>query len=165
MRRFQLLLPLALAACAAPQAQAPSLAPRAAETIDPRVPVAEAPVATEATPALVQELNALVAQAIAGDQAFHAPAANAERLASGAGAPESESWIVAQQALSAAVAARAPVTRALGEIDSLGARRIQQLGGMSAADFNAISGAAARVSEIDAREAARIEQIQARLRG
>jgi hypothetical protein len=165
MRGIPLPMLVILAGCAAPEMNAPSLAPRAAEAIDPRVPVPEAPVPTQATPALVRQLEGLVAEAIAGDQAFRASADDAERLAEAAGPPQSESWIAAQQALSAAVAARAPVTRALGEIDALGAGRIQQLGGIGAADLAAINAAAARVAEIDARHAALIERLQARLRG
>ena len=164
MRGIPLLFLFALGACAAPES-APSLAPRTAEAIDPRVPVPEAPVPTEVAPALVQQLEALVAQAIAGDEAFRAAAVTAERLAAAAGPPQSESWIAAQQALSAAVAARAPVTRAMGEIDSLAAARIQQLRGIGAADLQAINAAASRVAEIDAREAAIIGQLQAQLSG
>jgi len=154
-----------MAGCAGPQREPPSLAPRAAEAIDPRVPVPETPMQTRASADLVQQLGALVAEAVAGDSAFQAAAANAERLAGSAGAPESEGWIVAQQALSAAVAARAPVTRALGEVDALAATRIQRLGGISAADMAAIRAASVRVAEIDAREAAAIDRLQARLGG
>ena len=165
MRSPQFLLLLAVAGCAGPELQSPSLAPRPAEAIDPRVPVPEAPVPTQAAPALVRQLEALVAQAVAAEETFRSAAATAERLAASAGPPQSESWIVAQQALSAAVAVREPVTRALGEIDALGATRIQQQGGMSAPDLAAIDSAAARVAEIDARQAATIERIQARLGG
>lgn len=165
MRAFAHLFPIALAGCAGAELQPPSLAPRAAEAIDPRVPVPETPVATQVTPALAQQLNALIAEAVAGDEAFRSAAAAAESLAAAAGPPQSESWIVAQQALSAAVAARAPVTRALGEIDALGATRIQALGGMSAADLAAVQAAAAQVAEIDSREATLIDRLQARLGG
>ena len=165
MRVAALLISAALTGCAGPLREPPSLATRAAEAIDPRVPVPEAPVQTQASADLVQRLGALVAEAVAGDAAFQAVAANAERLAASAGAPESESWIVAQQALSAAVAARAPVTLALGEVDALAATRIQRLGGISAADMAAISAASTRLADIDAREAAMIDRLQARLRG
>ena len=165
MRASAFLVPLALAGCAAPQREPPSLAPRAAEAIDPRVPVPETPVQTQASTELAQQLDSLVAEAVAGDAAFQAAAANAERAAASAGARESESWIHAQQALSAAVAARAPVTRALGEVDALAATRIQRLGGISAADMAAISAASTRLADIDAREAATIDRLQARLGG
>jgi hypothetical protein len=165
MRASALLVALALAGCAAPQREPPSLAPRAAEAIDPRVPVPESPVQSQASADLRQQLDALVAEAVAGDSAFRAVAANAEQAAASASAPESESWIVAQQALSSAVAARAPVARALGEVDALAATRIQRLGGISAADMAAIQAASARIAEIDARQSALIDRLQARLRG
>ena len=164
MRPVALLIPIALAGCAETALEPPSLASRAAEIIDPRVPVPEAPVAAQASAELLEQLNSLIAQATAGDAAFAPAADTAERLAESAGPPQSESWIVAQQALSAAVAARAPVTRALSEIDALAAARIQRLGGISAADMAAIEAASARVARIDASEAALIDRLQARLR-
>ncbi|HET9810961.1 MAG TPA: hypothetical protein VFP53_04615 [Sphingomicrobium sp.] len=163
MRRFSLLLLTLAGACAAPGTRAPSLAPRAAEAIDPRIPVPAPPVSAIPTEGLVEQLRGLVAQASAGHEQFEAAAANAERLAAAAGTRESESWVVAQQALSAAVAARAPVARALADIDALSASRIRQLGGIGAADMKAIGEAAARVAKIDSSEAATISRLQTRL--
>ena len=163
MRAFAPLLPIALAGCAGAELQPPSLAPRAAEAIDPRVPVPEIRVSQGVSFILLEQLKRLVAQAHAGDEAFRAAADVAERLAGAAGAPQSESWIVAQQALSAAVAARAPVTIAMGEIDALVAARIQQTGGIDREDLAALERAAAQVAEIDAREAALIDRLQAQL--
>jgi hypothetical protein len=151
-----------LSACTAATG-APSLAPRAAESIDPRVPVPDVIVSPDVSPGLLTQLNALLAQAVAGDQAFAPLAEQASRLADAAGAKESESWVVAQQALSAAVAARAPVANAVGDIDALGAQRVQALGGIGAADLKAIESAASRVAEIDGREAAVIAQVKAKL--
>lgn len=162
MRRLSALVLLCVAGCAVP-VSAPSLAPRAAEAIDPRVPVADTIVSADFSPQLLHQLDALVSQALAGDEAFRATAEEAERLAASAGPPQSESWIAAQQALSAAVAARAPVASALSEIDALSAARIQQLGGINSADLNAINAAAARVAEIDEREAATIARLRERL--
>ena len=81
-----------------------------------------------------------------------------------AGAPESESWISAQQALSAAQSARGPTTRALGDIDGLAASALATTGGIPAADLEAIRSAAARASEVDRIQADRIRAIEARLR-
>ena len=164
MRAPALLLTAALTGCAAPALQAPSLAPRAAEAIDPRVPVPEPELSTVVDPTLAGRLSALIAQAEAGDAAFRAAAPAARQAAAAAGARQSESWIAAQQALSALVAARGPVTRALGDVDELGAARIQQLGGIAAADMRAIQAASARIAEIDRRHAALIDELQARLR-
>ena len=154
------LFPVALLAGCATSGSAPSLAPRAAEAIDPHVPVPEAPIPTDVSPALAGRLEALVAQAVAGDEAFRPAAERAEPLARSAGPAQSESWIVAQQALSAAVAAREPVTQALGDIDSLAAESVQQHGGIGAANLAAIKAAAARVAAIDRSEAAAIDTIQ-----
>jgi len=163
--RSLLLLPVAaLGGCAASNS-APSLAPRPAEAIDPRVPVTGPTVAGTPTPTVAERLRTLVAQAEAGDAAFKPVADDAERLASAAGPAQSESWILAQQALSAAVAAREPVTRAMGDIDALSAGRIEQFGGIGTADLAAIEAASSRIAEIDSRQAAAIERIQARLGG
>jgi len=159
MRGNLLFAAVLLAGCSASETGAPSLAPRAAEAIDPRVPVRETPVAINVSPTLAGRLQALVAQAVAGDEAFRPAAQRAEGLARSAGPAQSESWILAQQALSAAVAARGPVTRALGDIDSLLAESIRQQGGTGAADLAAINAAAATVGEIDSRQAAAIDRI------
>ena len=115
--------------------------------------------------ALVEQLNALVGQAETGDSEFQPVASAAEKAVASAGAPQSEGWIAAQQALSVAVAARAPVTRAAADVDSLGAQRIQKLEGIAAADLKAINSASAKVRAIDNREAALIKTLQDRLGG
>src|SRR5438128_10254624 len=118
MRSPRLILPvLVLSACASPGGPYPSLQPRAAETIDPRVPV-ERPINDRpVTPALAARLSELVVQAHAGEEAFAPAVSEAERLAASAGAPQSESWTVAEQALSAAVDARGATASALGDTD------------------------------------------------
>jgi hypothetical protein len=162
MRALPLVMLMAVTACAAPT-DAPSLAPRPAEAIDPRVPVPEGNLPSTVSPGLRDQLDALLAQAASGDEAFGPLAEHARQLAADAGAKESESWVVAQQALSAAVAARAPVATAVANIDALGGQRIQATGGVGRADLKAIDAAAARVAEIDRQEAALIAEIQARL--
>jgi hypothetical protein len=163
MRALALLLIIpVLSACAADVA-APSLAPRPAEAIDPRVPIAQAPVSGEVSPELARQLDLAVASAVAGEQAFASAIGDAQRLAGAATAKESESWVVAQQALSAAIAARGQVTGAIGEIDALGARWIQSRGGIEPANLAAIEAAAARVAEIDRRQAETIAMLQQRL--
>lgn len=163
MRGSTLMLAGLLAACTTPAVEAPSLAHRPAEAIDPRVPVPEPHISTVPNAALISQLNALVAQAVTGDGNFRPLADKAAELAAAAGAKGSESWVVAQQALTAAVAARAPVASAVGDIDALGATRVQQLGGIAAADLKAINEAGARVTEIDGREAAVISSLQGML--
>jgi hypothetical protein len=165
MRVFVALTLLAslLGACSAPGGPYPSLQPRAAEMIDPRVPV-ERPVNDRPVSArLATELAQLVAQANGGSRAFDRAADQAEAAAAHAGAASSESWMAAQQALSAAVAARGPVVTALADIDALGAAALRTQSGIAPNDLEAIQNAAAEVGVIDRRQAARIDSIQRRL--
>jgi hypothetical protein len=115
------------------------------------------------TPALAGRLASLVAQARDGDAAFRPAADEAQRLADAAGASQSESWIAAQEALTAAIAARGPTSTALGEIDALGGTTLQAQGGLSPNDLAAIKDAGAEVGAIDQRQAARVKAIQGRL--
>jgi hypothetical protein len=108
-------------------------------------------------------LAALVDQARGGAAAFDSAAAAAERLAAVAGAPQSESWIAAQEALTAAIAARRPTATALGDIDELGATALQAQGGLAPNDLAAIDRAAAEVASLDQRQAERVAAIQRRL--
>ena len=154
-----------LAGCTAATGPGPSLAPRSAEAIDPRVPVVSTAVTRPVDAALAARLDELVRAAQQGDSAFNAAASEARRLAAAAGAAQSESWIVAQQAVSAAVAARAPTARALGDIDALAAGALARQNGIAPADLTAIEAAAAEVSAIDRRQAQAIDALQARLGG
>ena len=164
MRRTLLLSLCALSACSSPGGPYPSLQPRAAEAIDPRLepvrPINDRPV----TPALAAKLAALVEQARGGEAAFEPAAASAERLAAAAGAPQSESWIAAQSALSAAIAARTPTAVALSDIDALGATALQTQGGIAPNDLAAIKSAAAEVGALDRRQAQRVEAMRALLK-
>lgn len=160
-----ILLPGLLSACAAPSGPYPSLAPRAAEAIDPRVPIPNEVRVGPADANLSAHLAALIDQALAGDSQFQVAAANAERLAQAAGPAQSESWVAAQQALSAAQAARGPTSQALGDIDGLAASALEQRGGIPPGNLAAIQAASKRVTEIDRRQSARLDAIEARLRG
>jgi hypothetical protein len=163
MRNAILLQLAALSACAAPGGPYPSLQPRAAEAIDPRLPVVRPMNERPVAPALASKLSALVDQAETGNAAFETAASGAERLAAGAGAPQSESWIAAQQALTAAIAARSATANALGDIDAIAATALQTQGGIAPNDLNAIQSAAAQVGAIDQRQADRIRAVQRRL--
>ena len=68
-----------LSACSAPPGPYPSLAPRAAEAIDPRVPLPSEVQIGPADANLSAHLAALIDHAQAGDSQFEAAAANAER--------------------------------------------------------------------------------------
>jgi hypothetical protein len=163
MRKPLFILFLGVAACSSPGGPYPSLQPRAAEMIDPRLqparPMNERPV----SPALAAKLAALVDEARSGEQAFASLIANAEQLASSAGPPQSESWIAAQEALSAAIAARRPTALAQADIDALGANALQDQGGIAPNDLKAIDGAATQVSNMARQQTDRVDAIQRRL--
>jgi hypothetical protein len=163
MRRPLFLSFLLLSACSTVGGPYPSLQPRAAEAIDPRIqpvrPMNDRPVA----PALASQLAALIDEARSGDAAFEPAAANAERLAVAAGAPQSESWIVAQQALSAAIAARKATATALSDIDAIAASTLQTQRGIAPNDLEAIKRAQSVVGTLDGRQADRIRAMQQRL--
>jgi len=161
--RAILLLSIAVAGCAQVAGPYPSLQPRAAEALDPRVPVNRPINDRPVTAAIAARLAELVAQAQVGESAFVPLAGAADRLAAAAGAPSSESWIVAQEALSAAVAARGPTVLALGDIDALAAHRLAEQGGLSPNDLAAIQAAAEQAGAIERRQAAIISAIQRRL--
>ena len=162
MVRRAALLALLLSACSVPQAGEPSLAPRAAEAIDPRVPIPNEVVAGPADPALTARIADLMNQVRSGDAAFQGAAQDAERLAA-AGAGQSDSWIAAQQALSAMVAARAPVTGALADLDALAAARLAATGGIQPGDLAAVQAASREAGLISEREAAVIDRLQGQL--
>ena len=163
MVRFAASLALLLAACAAPQTGEPSLAPRAAEAIDPRVPIPNEVAVGPADPALAARIAELMGQVQSGDAAFQGAAGEAERLAAAAGDDQSDSWIEAQQAVSALVAARAPVTIALAELDALAAGRLAVAGGILPGDLAAIQAASGEAGAISEKEAAAIDRLQAQL--
>ena len=163
MRSPLFVMMLLLSACTAPGGPYPSLKPRAAEAIDPRVEVRKPLNTRPVSAALASRLAALVDEAKGGNSAFEAAAANADRLAGSAGAPQSDSWMEAQEALTAAIAARKPTASALSDIDEIGANALQTQGGIAPNDLAAIKGAAAEVGAIDRRQAERIDAIQKRL--
>jgi hypothetical protein len=163
MRKPLFLAILSLSACTSPGGPYPSLRPRAAEAIDPRVEPARPINGRPVAPALAAQLGALVAQARAGDTAFGPAAAQAEQLASSAGPAQSEGWIAAQEALTAAIAARRPTALAQADVDALAATALQTKGGIAPNDLEAIQNAAAEVAVVARRQTDRIAAIQKRL--
>lgn len=157
---FLMILP---GACAAPGGPYPSLQPRAAEAIDPRVPV-ERPINDRpVAPALAAKLAEAVRQARGASGAFDSAADLAEKAAANAGAARGEGWIAAQEALSGAIAARKPVVSALADVDAIGAQALQVQGGLAPSDLAAIQAAATEIGALDRAQAARIDAIQRRL--
>lgn len=111
-----------LAGCAA-DGDFPSLAVRAVERepFDPEPVRTPPPVAREA--ALLDRVRALGAEARSGDAAFAAEMAAAETATGRAGTSGSEGWIVAQEAVSRAEAARGATVTALAALDALALER------------------------------------------
>ena len=163
MRRLASVLVMALGACSAPGTLYPSLQPRAAEAIDPRVPVVRPINERPVSGPLAARLAALIDQARSGNAAFEGAVSEAERLAASAGPPQSEGWIAAQEALTAAIAARKPTALALGDIDNIAAVSLQTQRGIAPSDLAAIQSAQAEVGSLDQRQAERIDAVQRRL--
>jgi len=163
MRTALCLTLLALSACSSPGGPYPSLRPRAAEQIDPRVEVRRPMNERAVSPALASRLAALLDQARSGNAAFEGSIGEAERLAASAGAPQSEGWIAAEEALTAAIAARKPTTTALADIDDLAGSALQTQRGIAPSDLAAIKSAAAEAGTLDERQAARVAAVQVKL--
>jgi hypothetical protein len=165
MRSLPFIAVLLLTACSTSGGPYPSLRPRAAEAIDPRLQPVRPMNSRPVTPALAAQLSALVDQARSGDSAFGPAADAADRLAAAAGAPQSESWISAQEALSAAIAARKPTALAEADIDALAGNALQTHGGIAPNDLKEIQDAAAQVAAIARKQIARLDAIKHRLAG
>lgn len=164
MRTILLLtLSLTTTACAAPGIY-PSLAPRASEGVDPRVPLDATPSAGTLDPRTAAGLADAVDAARGAVAKFNQLARVAEALTGVAGLRQSESWIAAQQALSALGAQHGVTTSAAAAIDALAADRIGETRWLTPATRAAIEAAAAEVGAINDRQSAIIDQIGARLR-
>lgn len=122
------LIPLAALACiltgCAQEVAGPGLARRPIEALPLTEPPSAPTPPVAADTALRGQIDGLVAQARQAQKSFSALLPRARQTAAGVGAEGSESWIAAQQALSALEAARAPATRALGELDALLAAKV-----------------------------------------
>ncbi|HYJ30060.1 MAG TPA: hypothetical protein VEW25_06935 [Allosphingosinicella sp.] len=152
---------LAASGCT-PNSEFPSLAPRAIEQEDPLAePVRTAPVVA-GEPELRARAAELLDEARRGDRAFEAALGSAASAARGAGAPGSESWVVAQQQVSRAEAARAPTTSALAELDRLATERARLA--TNEGDFASIQGALEEVGRIAAGQQQRLDRLRDQLR-
>lgn len=164
MRNSVVLASLLLVAGCSPTAiTEPSLAPRAAESIDPRLPIPDTMPTGTVDAALAQRLQALVEAARAGTSEFNAQESEATRLAAAAGPAASESWIAAQQALSRLVERHGVTTRAAGDIDALAGSRLGGLHWIRPADREAIAAAAAEVGSINEAQTGAIERLTSQL--
>nr|WP_294847193.1 hypothetical protein [uncultured Sphingomonas sp.] len=154
---------LALSACSTPQLAEPSLAPRAAEAIDPRVPVAPLVSTAPADPALISLLAASVSRAEAGRAEFASRAATASGLAAAAGPSGSESWISAQAALSLLIEQHGIATNAAADVDGLAGAQLHEKRWISPADQRAIAAASAQLDDIVTSQNAAIDRLRSQL--
>lgn len=120
-----LLLPLMIAACAAPQGEYPSLQIRAAERIDPNAeepaPPPPAPIPAE----VLAKAERLKGEAQAADAGFQrlAPGATAAAQAARGAAVASDRWADAQVAIAMLDSQRSKTASALADLDILYADR------------------------------------------
>jgi hypothetical protein len=163
MRKLIILALVAVAGCSSTPMAEPSLAPRAAESIDPRVPIPETVPTGNVDAALAQRLDALVNVVRGAAPQFSAREAETSRLTATAGPVSSESWIAAQQALSRLVEQHGITTGAAADIDAMAANRIEGQRWIRPADRNAIAAAAAEVGEINQAQSAAIDRLRDRL--
>ena len=152
-----------LGACSKSALNPPSLAPRAAEKIDPRIPVEHPIVKRGANLTLAAKLATLLNEAESGDTAFRAALGPAQKTVSAAGTARSESWITAQQQLSALESARAPTTRAAAAIDALAGDAVKADNGIDTDELSAIQRASQYADAMAARQAGEIAAMAARL--
>jgi len=157
MLRALLLAPVLLTGCAQSAGVGPSLARRPIESRDLSEPVREATPPIGADAQLGGEIEGLVNRARVGERDFAALLPRAEAAAAAAGAQGSESWLAAQQLLSALEAARGTTTSALGRLDALLAERVLARNEAGLADLQAAQQQVAALAEAQQRQFARLQ--------
>ena len=151
----------ALAGGCAPEGSFPSLAPRAVEQLSTEEPVRAQPV-IPSDPQLAARVAELAAQARQGQAEFEAALPAVRASVGRAGAPGSDSWVEAQQAVSRLEGARTLTASALAQLDSLS---IEQAGRpTNAGGFQALLGAVEFAQSLADAQKAEIDRLQARLR-
>lgn len=123
MRHILALAPLLLSACAG-DSTGPSLAKRPIESRSLEEPVREAVAPAPADTALQALVAEQLERARSSQRAFAELLPRTQTAVAAAGAEGSESWIAAQQLLSALEGSREGTTGALGRLDALIAERV-----------------------------------------
>jgi hypothetical protein len=159
-----LILPIigSLVACAQ-RGPFPSLEPRAAERLYAEGDEERKPVAAPDDAATVAEAARLVAEARRGGSEFDSALPAAQGAAARAGAAGSDSWMVAQQAISRVEAARRRTTAALADLDAYALERTGS-GTLSPGDGERLRSALAEVQALADGQAARLDRLEASLR-
>jgi hypothetical protein len=159
-----LALPALAAGCASDEGDFPSLAQRPAEReyaeeqmsppkVRPPLP-ADAAVATRA--------EGFVAAAREAEGGFSRAYETAAAAVAKAGPAGSDSWVIAQEAVSRAVAAQAPVSKIVGAFDDYAASRSRETP-LAPGDVERLHAAAAELERIAQDQAARVRRLEATL--
>ena len=151
---------IVVAACQTPVPRGePSLAPRSAEGIDPRLPVEAAIDSRPADGAMLRRIAALIDEARDSAAAFAQAVPGARSAAAAAGPAQSESWIAAQLALSELERTRGPFTRAFAELDEMRSASARNAAA-SPADVAALEAAAAELHALAERQVEALDSIR-----
>lgn len=127
----------------------PSLRPRAFEGTGAGVPLPPPPPAAPPSAQTLARVAALVDRAEAGNEKFSAELVRARPVIARAGAADSETWITAQEQLSALDASRAEALAASAELDALNLAGVDAAGlRFAEADFAAIRAGADQVGAL-----------------
>jgi len=161
MRGAFSILPLLLLAAGCQAVDAPSLALRPAEKQPVGVPEEYVEQQGTVDPALAGRLAPIVAQAEEGHRQFKVALGPVEKAVAAAGPQGSESWIVAQQALSALDPARAPLQQASAAIEAVRAEPANAV----PANRAVVDKAAAQIDALTDEEAKAIAALVAKLGG
>lgn len=162
MRRFLLLIPFLLAGCTEAPGSSPSLAIRPIEKIgrDMSEPVRPVQPPAAADAALRAKIDTLMAKVHQGQADFEKLLPRTQEAAAAAGAEGSESWVTAQQLLTALESARSPAPAALSELQLTITDRLAAGNGAGMAELQAAEAEAQRI--VDA-QADAIDRIRAKI--
>lgn len=150
--------------CASNEGDFPSLGERPAEreyAAEQMAPPAVRPPLPD-DPALASRVAGFVAEAREASGGFSAAIGRAEAATGRAGAPGSDGWTIAQEEISRAISAQAPLTRVAGALDDYAAARARETP-ISPGDIARLNAAAAEVHAIAERQAERIRRLEASL--
>jgi hypothetical protein len=169
MRRFPVPLLLGAAAaaqggCASDKGDFPSLAQRPAErdyAAEQMAPPKVRPALPD-DPTVAQRASGFVGAAREAEGGFARAYETAAAAVARAGPVGSDSWILAQEAVSRAIAAQAPVTRIAGELDDYAAARARQTP-VSPGDLARLQEATADIHRVAEAQTARIRRLEASL--
>ncbi|MEN3973237.1 hypothetical protein WJS89_11210 [Sphingomicrobium sp. XHP0235] len=162
MRTAAILSCLLLAACQ-PRNDAPSLGPRPAEAIDPRLPVGSTEPPQGAL-TVADRIASLEVRLREGEAGFASALPATRAAVARAGAPGSESWVQAEEQLSLLERAHMPVAITLAELDRLVTLQIDQDGWASPSDRDAVERLMTRARAVYERQADTLGAMAASLR-